>query len=222
MSGTYLDILDLEKEEFAIREARKRRREQIATFLTERNNKLKSESLLSPSPNADTAPIFPSPSQTVPLSQPDPATPQVPLHHLTSNTPQWSPDIEEQLLQLLCGWNPDKPRIDSVHLCGVVRKHSSHAQLSHLTLLHILDKLAYSGLIGVNVTCPGTWVEEGADVKREHIPVYDISYVDVYKVKAYLEEGDCPVPGKVINVHELTGEISLLLIVSVICFSLCD
>ena len=188
MFNAYHDILNLKREEFFTRESRKRRREQIAIFLSERNNKLKNErSSLSHSPSSEISPAFP-PSHPTPLSQTDQTPDIIPVHHLISN-PQWEMDIEDQLLHLLCSWNPDKPQISSVHLCGVVRKCTKHKQLSHITLLHILDKLSFSGLISISANCPPVRTD-ATSLTREDIPVYDLSYVDVYKVKAYLEESE--------------------------------
>ena len=196
MFNAYHDILNLKREEFFTKEVRKRRREHISIFLSERNNKLKSERTLSHSPSTEIAPTFPSFSQT------EQTTPTVPLHHLIS-TPQWGTDIEDQLLHLLCSWNPDKPRISSVHLCGVVRKCTTHKQLSHITLLHILDKLSFSGLISINSKCPPIRTDSPS-LTREDMPVYDLSYVDVYKVKAYLEQSENQ-PPQSHNIDILSG-----------------
>ncbi|KAI6660388.1 N6-adenosine-methyltransferase subunit [Oopsacas minuta] len=187
MINAYNDILTLKQEEFYTKELRKRKREEISVFLSERNNKLKSDSILSHSPSTEAFPVFPPAPNSAPLSVTDQNTHTVPVHHLIPN-PQWDQFIEEQLLQMLCSWNPDKPSISSLHLCGVVRKRTTHKQLSHITLLHILDKLAFSGLITINSKCPTFTLD--VPLKKEDIPVYDLSYVDVYKVKAYLEEAE--------------------------------
>ena len=201
MFNAYHDILNLKREEFFSREARKRRREQISIFLSERNNKLKSErTSLSHSPSSEIAPAFP-PSHPS-LSQTDPPAAAVPMHHLISS-PQWEIAIEDQLLHLLCSWNPDKPQISSVHLCGVVRKCTPHKSLSHITLLHILDKLSFSGLISINAKCPPIR-PFATSLSREDMPVYDLSYVDVYKVKAYLEESENQQPQSH-NIDALSG-----------------
>ena len=73
-----------------------------------------------------------------------------------------------------------------MHLCGVVRKRTAHKQISHITLLHILDKLAFSGLITINSNSPVIQLDK--PVKKEDIPIYNLSYVDVYKVRSYLEQ----------------------------------
>ena len=182
MIDAYQDILTLKQEEFYTKELRKRKRERISVFLSERNNKLKTESLLSHSPSSETAPNFPPAHSS---SQPDHNSHDIPLHHLMPH-PQWDTGIEEQLLHMLCSWNPDKPRISSIHLCGVVRKRTSHKQISHITLLHVLDKLAFSGLITINSNSPAIQLDK--PVKKEDIPIYDLSYVDVYKVRSYLEQ----------------------------------
>lgn len=214
MQKTYHELLSLQRTSILQKQYLKRRRDNHSNFLAQLNLRLKRDpptSLLNLS-------IYEYNSLSSIFDDNHNVNPICPIFpHYFQNCPTWPPELEDKLLQLLCSWNPDKPPVNSWHLSSVIYKYTSY-KVPHSTLLHILDKLSFYGLITVNKEPPSiNFMDSNSEVLntdpqfnklKSTRGTYVLSYVDVYKIKAYLDEGEVLNQNIISqNIDELSGII---------------